>query len=194
MSRTTPSASHTEAGTLRKRAQRACSQCHSHKTKCSGDLPRCRRCEASNLVCEYTPTKRKFTNVRYSAANGADGAPTPSETAVSIHSTEEISANSPTTSTLQGYYVMLLDPNVLSAEYVVRFQILEPPIGLLTCFSRDKMIKRDIVSRHFEVYMYCLYWMPSLGFLHPPTIWRQIDVCISWFQRMHVTPANADSA
>ncbi|KAM3465920.1 hypothetical protein NHJ6243_001292 [Beauveria neobassiana] len=155
VSRTTPSASHTEAGTLRKRAQRACSQCHSHKTKCSGDLPRCRRCEASNLICEYTPTKRKFTSVRYSATNGTDGAPTPSETNISMQSTEELSANSPTTSHLQGYYVMLLDPNVLGAE--------------------DKLIKRDIVSRHFEVYMYCLYWMPSLGFLHPPTIWRQID-------------------
>lgn len=114
VSRTTPSASHTEAGTLRKRAQRACSQCHSHKTKCSGDLPRCRRCEASNLVCEYTPTKRKFTNVRYSAT---DDAPTPSETTVSIHSTtEDAPFNSPTTNTLHGYHVMLLDPSRLTQE------------------------------------------------------------------------------
>ena len=52
------------------------------------------------------------------------------------------------------------------------------------------MVKRDIVSRHFEVYMYCLYWMPSLGFLHPPTIWRQIEVRISSFQPMHATQTN----
>ncbi|ATY66432.1 Fungal transcriptional regulatory [Cordyceps militaris] len=174
VSRTTPSASHTEAGTLRKRAQRACGQCHSHKTKCSGDLPRCRRCEASNLLCEYTPTKRKFTSVRYNAANGTDGVSTPSETAVSMQSTEEASANSPTTNTLQGYYVMLLDPNVLNAEYVA-LSTPELPVLVLICICRDKMIKRDILSRHFEVYMHCLYWMPSLGFLHPPTIWRQID-------------------
>ena len=65
VSRTTPSRSHTEAGTLRKRAQRACSQCHSHKTKCSGELPRCKRCELSGLDCEYTPAKRKFSNVAF---------------------------------------------------------------------------------------------------------------------------------
>lgn len=56
---------------------------------------------------------------------------------------------------------------------------------LILSVFRDLMIKRDIISRHFEVYMYCLYWMPSLGFLHPPTIWRQIQVrrqsqMVSW--------------
>lgn len=62
VSRTTPSQSHTEAGTLRKRARRACRQCHAHKTKCSGDLPRCKRCEAGGIACEYAPTKRRFAN------------------------------------------------------------------------------------------------------------------------------------
>lgn len=72
VSRTTPSRSHTEAGTLRKRAQRACTECHSHKTRCSGDYPRCKRCEASNLVCEYTPAKRKFQHVPASAETLSD--------------------------------------------------------------------------------------------------------------------------
>lgn len=65
--RTTPSRSHTEAGTLRKRAQRACKQCHDHKTKCSGDLPRCKRCQANNLQCEYTPAKRRFASGPFQA-------------------------------------------------------------------------------------------------------------------------------
>lgn len=64
ISRIKPSQSLTEAGTLRKRAQRACSQCHSQKTKCSGDLPQCKRCDSLGLACEYLPAKRKFTNVR----------------------------------------------------------------------------------------------------------------------------------
>lgn len=62
VSRIAPSRDRTEAGTLRKRAQRACRECHAHKTKCSGDLPRCKRCEANDLLCEYTPSKRKFTH------------------------------------------------------------------------------------------------------------------------------------
>ena len=63
MTRSKPSQSHTEAGTLRKRAQRACSQCHLHKTRCSGDLPQCKRCETVGLSCEYTPARRNFSSV-----------------------------------------------------------------------------------------------------------------------------------
>lgn len=72
VSRTTPSRSHTEAGTLRKRAQRACTECHSHKTICSGDYPRCKRCEVSNLMCEYAPAKRKFQHLPASAETLSD--------------------------------------------------------------------------------------------------------------------------
>jgi hypothetical protein len=63
VSRTLPSRSHTEAGTERKRAQRACQQCHIHKTKCSGDLPACKRCTGAGLACEYLPAKRKFAAI-----------------------------------------------------------------------------------------------------------------------------------
>ena len=76
--RTTPSRHHTEAGTLRKRAQRACTECHTHKTRCSGDLPRCKRCETCNLQCEYAPAKRKFQHVPVIAASSraeSDDAP-----------------------------------------------------------------------------------------------------------------------
>jgi hypothetical protein len=68
VSRTLPSKSHTEAGTVRKRAQRACQQCHLHKTKCSGDLPVCKRCAGASLNCEYMPAKRKFAAVPHQPA------------------------------------------------------------------------------------------------------------------------------
>lgn len=58
----TPSQNLTEAGTTRKRAQRACKECHSHKTKCSGEKPRCKRCAANDLVCIYQVSKRKFSS------------------------------------------------------------------------------------------------------------------------------------
>jgi hypothetical protein len=71
-SRTIPSQSVTEAGTARKRVQRACTQCHSHKTKCSGDLPKCKRCETSDLVCEYAPGRRRFSNIPATTETDAD--------------------------------------------------------------------------------------------------------------------------
>lgn len=68
ISRTIPSRSYTEAGTLRKRAQRACHQCHLHKTKCSGDLPQCKRCVSVGLACQYVPAKRKYSSIPHQAA------------------------------------------------------------------------------------------------------------------------------
>lgn len=62
VSRIVPSQVRTEAGTARKRAQRACTQCHRHKTKCTGEQPVCKRCAVNNLDCEYGPSKRKFSS------------------------------------------------------------------------------------------------------------------------------------
>lgn len=73
VSRTLPSQSQTEAGTVRKRAQRACHHCHTHKTKCSGDLPACKRCASAGLTCEYMPAKRKFASVPYNTAAQQSG-------------------------------------------------------------------------------------------------------------------------
>lgn len=62
VSRVAPSRDRTEAGTARKRAQKACKECHLHKTKCSGDIPRCKRCETNDLICEYVASRRKFSH------------------------------------------------------------------------------------------------------------------------------------
>ena len=72
--RTTPSQSHTEAGTPRRRAQRACAECHLHKTKCSGELPQCKRCRANNLGCVYTAAKRNFSTAPASENSSQDDA------------------------------------------------------------------------------------------------------------------------
>ncbi|TGO28064.1 hypothetical protein BPAE_0032g00060 [Botrytis paeoniae] len=48
----------TQAGTERKRARKACRICHSHKARCSGTTPNCRRCEQRGYICEYESTSR----------------------------------------------------------------------------------------------------------------------------------------
>jgi hypothetical protein len=121
VSRTTPSHSHTEAGTLRKRAQRACSQCHAHKTKCSGDLPKCKRCESANLVCEYTPTRRRFTNVRFHSPKAEDQNPS------TLHplKPEENGAISPASSNSTGIPTYLLESANFQAEYAAPLGTIE---------------------------------------------------------------------
>jgi hypothetical protein len=70
--RSTPSRTHTEAGTPRKRTQKACRQCHSHKTKCSGDLPICKRCQTGGFNCDYASTKRRFSSLAATGASASD--------------------------------------------------------------------------------------------------------------------------
>ncbi|RAL62179.1 hypothetical protein DID88_002663 [Monilinia fructigena] len=48
----------TQAGTERKRTRKACRICHSHKARCSGTIPNCRRCEQRGYICEYESTSR----------------------------------------------------------------------------------------------------------------------------------------
>ncbi|KAF7896794.1 uncharacterized protein EAF01_009197 [Botrytis porri] len=48
----------TQAGTERKRARKACRICHSHKARCSGTTPNCRRCEQRGYICEYESASR----------------------------------------------------------------------------------------------------------------------------------------
>ncbi|KAG6004288.1 hypothetical protein E4U21_001185 [Claviceps maximensis] len=178
IARTTPSHSHTEAGTLRKRAQRACSQCHAHKTKCSGDLPRCKRCESGGLACEYTPAKRRFTNIRVQIAENSVGGKTgggghhtgndttikatntaaDSKVAGSMYIPDAVAGASPSSSvdsTGHSQFLLLTDGSNLTAD--------------------DMLVKRDLLLRHADAYMDNMYWLPCQGFIHPKTTYREIQ-------------------
>lgn len=149
VARITPNGTVTEAGTLRKRAQRACQQCHAHKTKCSGDLPRCARCQLNDLPCEYTPSKRKFANLP--GKSSAATTPTPNGAPVTPEEDTPQNVNGPKTT---------------------------PPLenGLsLSPLCQDQLLKREVILKHADVYFEQLFHMPCMGFLHPGTIYRLID-------------------
>lgn len=42
----------------RRRVRLACINCHSRKARCSGETPKCTRCQAQGIECVYRPTKR----------------------------------------------------------------------------------------------------------------------------------------
>lgn len=84
-------------------------------------MPRCKRCEAGNLSCEYTPAKRRFTNVRFQSS------PTPTEPNLSapasaVDKSPDDDVVSPPLSIVgaDGASALLLDPSSLVAEYVAR--------------------------------------------------------------------------
>lgn len=42
----------------RRRVRLACANCHSRKARCSGETPKCARCQSQGIECVYKPTKR----------------------------------------------------------------------------------------------------------------------------------------
>ncbi|KAI1632591.1 hypothetical protein F4809DRAFT_656144 [Biscogniauxia mediterranea] len=42
----------------RRRVRLACTNCHSRKARCSGEAPKCARCQTQGIECIYKPTKR----------------------------------------------------------------------------------------------------------------------------------------
>ncbi|KPM37767.1 hypothetical protein AK830_g8779 [Neonectria ditissima] len=150
VSRTTPSHSHTEAGTVRKRAQRACSQCHTHKTKCSGDLPRCKRCETGDLSCEYTPAKRKFTNVRFNSSSSKGG-----DKESSKQTSGSSDAGSSLNNSVGDNFVLSIDVSILNAE--------------------EMLFRKDVILKHMDAYFEYIYYMPCMGFFRRNKVYQEIQ-------------------
>jgi hypothetical protein len=42
----------------RRRVRLACINCHSRKARCTGESPKCARCQSQGIECVYRPTKR----------------------------------------------------------------------------------------------------------------------------------------
>jgi hypothetical protein len=42
----------------RRRVRLACINCHSRKARCTGETPKCARCQSQGIECVYRPTKR----------------------------------------------------------------------------------------------------------------------------------------
>ncbi|ETS76310.1 hypothetical protein PFICI_11697 [Pestalotiopsis fici W106-1] len=150
VARITPNGTVTEAGTLRKRAQRACQQCHAHKTKCSGDLPKCARCQLNELPCEYTPSKRKFANLPGQSSASATPAPQVVRAASSEGGSIKEALNDQASAALDNALI--------------------PSLSV-----QDQLLRRDVILKHVDVYFEQLFHMPCMGFLHPGTIYRLIE-------------------
>ena len=80
-------------------------------------MPRCKRCESANIACEYTATRRKFTNVRFQNQTSppVDDVATPGPG--SQHSEEK--SMSPGLGSRIGLDAVLATVDSLTAEYVL---------------------------------------------------------------------------
>ncbi|KAI0876418.1 hypothetical protein GGS24DRAFT_513778 [Hypoxylon argillaceum] len=62
----------------RRRVRLACTNCHSRKARCTGETPKCARCQSQGIECIYRPTKRS-AGISGSATNTQHHGTTDSE-------------------------------------------------------------------------------------------------------------------
>ncbi|KAI5859413.1 hypothetical protein GGS23DRAFT_316941 [Durotheca rogersii] len=70
----------------RRRVRLACANCHSRKARCSGETPKCARCQAQGIECVYKPTKR---------SGGAGAAPQSAQPGTTDSELESVSSEPP---------------------------------------------------------------------------------------------------
>ncbi|KAI0115676.1 hypothetical protein GGR51DRAFT_415846 [Nemania sp. FL0031] len=62
----------------RRRVRLACTNCHSRKARCTGETPKCARCQSQGIECIYRPTKRS-AGINGTAASSQQHGTTDSE-------------------------------------------------------------------------------------------------------------------
>ncbi|KAH6897246.1 hypothetical protein B0T10DRAFT_455113 [Thelonectria olida] len=111
---------------------------------------RCKRCEASDLVCEYTQAKRKFTNVRVSSsADRPVDAPA---------STQDASSSG---------------PSIVSANHAGSNHVLAINAASLT--AEELLFRKDIIMKHMDAYFEYIYYMPCMGFFRRNKVYQEIQ-------------------
>ncbi|KAK5989995.1 hypothetical protein PT974_08258 [Cladobotryum mycophilum] len=127
---------------------------------CSGDLPKCKRCESTGLNCEYTPTRRRFANVRFNSPKLEDTPPSalqPAKPEGTVSPTSSAGSVAGTSTSIGNVNIAmpLMDASALMAE--------------------EYLVRKDIILTHFDAYMQYLYWVPCLGFMHPEMTYQEIQ-------------------
>ncbi|KAI3397672.1 hypothetical protein diail_10441 [Diaporthe ilicicola] len=159
VSRVAPSRDRTEAGTVRKRAQKACTECHLHKTKCSGDLPRCKRCEANDLECEYVASRRKFSHA-------------PSLAGTSLRDNQEVETRL-SLPDVKDEAKPLISPVDFSTSPALTSQTRRSSMGNI--YGEDLLAQKDTLIRHFDVFFKLWAPQPCMGIMQQDTINLEID-------------------
>jgi hypothetical protein len=130
----------------RRRVRLACANCHSRKARCTGETPKCARCQSQGIECIYRPTKRSA---------GINGAMTGTQHGTTDSEHESVTSEPPEKRTMthrdhQGFHHS-------------RNASLEPPNLDVSGAQLSKRLSHDPY-----VYYYChlrntqrLIWAPS---------------------------------
>ncbi|KAI0471560.1 hypothetical protein GGR56DRAFT_77540 [Xylariaceae sp. FL0804] len=157
----------------RRRVRLACSNCHSRKARCSGETPKCARCQSQGIECVYKPTKRS------AGANGA-GQHTQHGLLMTTDSDQESVASEPP----EKRTMMRRDHNgshhghsgSLHGQIAVREQSLGFPGAALAARPiQDPLPFPDegLIQRAFANFFRHVHHVPMFSFLHRASLMQR---------------------
>ncbi|KAI0198494.1 hypothetical protein F4808DRAFT_259627 [Astrocystis sublimbata] len=152
----------------RRRVRLACTSCHSRKARCTGETPKCARCQSQGIECVYRPTKRS------AGISGAAAAGTQHGTTDSEH--ESVASEPPEKRTMthrdhQGSHHVR---NGSSAD--LHTHSLDVSGGQLSKrLSYDPLIYPDeaLIQRTFNNYFRHVHHVPVFSFLHRASLMQR---------------------
>lgn len=148
----------------RRRVRLACTNCHSRKARCTGESPKCARCQSQGIDCIYRPTKRS------AAINGTTPLPQPGTT---DSEQESVTSEPPEkrAMTHRDHYGSHHARNS-SAE----LQTLDISGGQLAKrLGQDSLIYPDesLIQRTFSNYFRHVHHVPVFSFLHRASLMQR---------------------
>ncbi|KAH8170989.1 fungal specific transcription factor domain-containing protein [Sarocladium implicatum] len=135
-----------------RRAARACKECHLAKSRCSGGLPTCQRCASKGIDCVYYPR----AGSRRRQSNSASPRPEQPQSSVGTQEEEDVAM-----------------PGLLDSQMRSPHSITQGPIATLHSYQqKHAMLTPGRVTTAIRRYFDHLHCLPSLAFLHRPSIMR----------------------
>ncbi|KAK8859922.1 hypothetical protein PGQ11_010656 [Apiospora arundinis] len=140
----------------RRRVRLACSNCHSRKARCSGEMPKCKRCQSQGIECIYRPTKR----------SGSLTTPAPGQAGDSEH--ESISSEPP-----EKRRHVHDDANPSQRDYSVGNRASAHGPWPMNHESRIEFPDEALITRTFDNYFKHVHHVPVFSFLHRASLMQR---------------------
>ncbi|KAI1814927.1 hypothetical protein GGS20DRAFT_597529 [Poronia punctata] len=142
----------------RRRVRLACTNCHSRKARCTGETPKCARCQSQGIECVYRPTKRS------AGVNGATGG-TNNGTPDSEH--ESVTSEPPEkrAMTHRGHHG--------SHHAHGRNDSLDYGHAEASGGQAPKRLDEDLIQRAFNNYFRHVHHVPVFSFLHRASLMQR---------------------
>lgn len=149
----------------RRRVRLACTNCHSRKARCTGESPKCARCQSQGIECIYRPTKRS------AAINGSSTSVPPPGTTDSEH--ESVASEPPEkrTMTHRDHH-----GSHHARNSSVELQTLDlTGAQLAKRLGHDSLMLPDegLIQRTFSNYFRHVHHVPVFSFLHRASLMQR---------------------